>query len=70
MGLVDHTRYKFSHFSLALRALQASVKMSLRIDDQGYLSMQLMMPSPLGKNLQGSDSGIIEFKMRALDDDD
>ncbi|KAI0694167.1 repair protein Rad1/Rec1/Rad17-domain-containing protein [Cerioporus squamosus] len=35
--------YKFSHISRAMRALQISYKTSLRIDDQGMLSMQFMM---------------------------
>jgi hypothetical protein len=46
------------------------MKISLRIDDQGYLSLQMMMPTPAGKRLTGSDCGIIEFKLRALEEDD
>ena len=62
--------YSFGLFSQANRALQAAMKISLRIDDQGYLSLQMMMPTPAGKRLTGSDCGIIEFKLRALEEED
>ena len=69
---IDPTSYSYSFglFSQANRALQAAMKISLRIDDQGYLSLQMMMPTPAGKRLTGSDCGIIEFKLRALEDED
>ncbi|KAI0648329.1 Rad1/Rec1/Rad17 [Trametes meyenii] len=38
--------YRFSHVARALRALQSSLKTSLRIDDEGLLSLQFMMPAP------------------------
>ena len=41
----------------------------MRTDDDGFLSLQLMMPKPAFKELEGKDFGIIEFKMKALQDD-
>ncbi|KAL7283007.1 hypothetical protein ACG7TL_002431 [Trametes sanguinea] len=38
--------YRFAHITRALRALQSSLKTSLRIDDEGLLSLQFMMPAP------------------------
>ncbi|KAI9056960.1 Rad1-domain-containing protein [Trametes sanguinea] len=38
--------YRFAHVARALRALQSSLKTSLRIDDEGLLSLQFMMPAP------------------------
>lgn len=64
-------RYNFGLFSQANRALQAAIKVSLRIDDEGFLSLQMMMPPPVGKRLDNSsDSGIIEFKLTALQEED
>lgn len=62
--------YSYNTFILCQKALQASIKVSLRIDDDGFLSLQLMMPKPAFKELEGKDFGIIEFKMKALQDDD
>lgn len=62
--------YSFHRFALANRALQVATKISLRIDNEGYLSLQLMMPSPEGKKLVGPECGIIEFKLRALEEED
>ncbi|KAK0434060.1 Rad1/Rec1/Rad17 [Desarmillaria tabescens] len=63
--------YRFAHISRALRALQSSTKTSLRIDDEGLLSLQFLMPSPspkLGKRDEGP-AAFIEFRCLALDDD-
>jgi cell cycle checkpoint protein len=62
--------YAYSTFILCQKALLASIKVSLRIDDDGFLSLQLMMPKPAFKELEGKDFGIIEFKMKALQEDD
>jgi len=35
--------YRVSHIACALRALQSSSRTSLRIDDEGLLSLQFMM---------------------------
>lgn len=77
--------YSFHNFALADRAIQQSTKISLRIDDQGFCSLQLMMPPPVnnslgngngnvngkgqGERITGGDAGIVEFKFRALEDD-
>ncbi|KAI0373256.1 Rad1-domain-containing protein [Pilatotrama ljubarskyi] len=52
--------YKFSHVSRALRALQSSLKTSLRIDDEGLLSLQFMMPAPRRPGGRRSEA-FIEF---------
>lgn len=62
--------YSYNTFILCQKALQSSIKVSLRIDDEGFLSLQLMMPKPAYKELEGKDFGIIEFKMKPLQDDD
>jgi cell cycle checkpoint protein len=68
-GYLLRGSYNFSTFSLANRALQASIKVSLRIDNEGFMSLQLMMPQPANKRVAPTESGIIEFKFRALEDE-
>ena len=68
-GCLVTRSYNFSTFSLANRALQASIKVSLRIDNEGFMSLQLMMPQPASKRVAPTESGIIEFKFRALEDE-
>ncbi|QRV86443.1 cell cycle checkpoint Rad1 [Ceratobasidium sp. AG-Ba] len=46
--------YRFSHIARALRALQGSLKTSLRIDGDGLLSLQFMMPA--------SQGALVEFR--------
>lgn len=53
-------RYRYSHISRALRALQSSLKTSLRIDEEGLLSMQFMMPAPRRPGGRRSEA-FIEF---------
>ncbi|KAG9127107.1 ssDNA endodeoxyribonuclease [Ceratobasidium sp. 392] len=53
--------YRFSHIARALRALQGSLKTSLRIDGDGLLSLQFMMPA--------SQGALIEFRCLALVDE-
>ncbi|KAJ7243420.1 Rad1/Rec1/Rad17 [Mycena haematopus] len=60
--------YRFGHISRTLRALQSSTKTSLRIDDEGLLSLQFLMPSPTAKTEASSDA-FIEFRCLALDDE-
>ncbi|KAK7035810.1 cell cycle checkpoint protein RAD1 [Favolaschia claudopus] len=60
--------YRFGHISRTLRALQSSAKTSLRIDDEGLLSLQFLMPSPKSKTEGGADA-FIEFRCLALDDE-
>jgi hypothetical protein len=55
--------YRFGHISRTLRALQSSTKTSLRIDDEGLLSLQFLMPSPKVKAEASSDA-FIEFRVR------
>lgn len=43
---VEFGRYKFSHIARAMRALQLSLKTSLRIDNEGLLDLQFLMPTP------------------------
>ncbi|WWC89735.1 uncharacterized protein L201_004660 [Kwoniella dendrophila CBS 6074] len=61
--------YNSSHFSLLHRALHQSVKICLQIEKSGFLCVQIMMP--LSENVEvGGHSGILEFKMHALEEDD
>ena len=50
--------YRVAHISCALRALQASLKTSLRIDDEGLLSLQFLMA--------GGPGAFLEFRVRLL----
>ncbi|KAF9553821.1 Rad1-domain-containing protein [Agrocybe pediades] len=61
--------YRFSHIARTLKALSSSLKASLRIDEDGLLSMQFLMPSPKSKNGEPRQNGYIEFRCIALDDD-
>ncbi|KAJ7184396.1 Rad1/Rec1/Rad17 [Mycena filopes] len=60
--------YRFGHISRTLRALQSSTKTSLRIDDEGLLSLQFLMPSPRPK-AEGASDAFIEFRCLPLDDE-
>ncbi|KAJ7043037.1 Rad1/Rec1/Rad17 [Mycena alexandri] len=60
--------YRFGHISRTLRALQSSTKTSLRIDDEGLLSLQFLMPSPKAKAEAAADA-FIEFRCLPLDDE-
>ncbi|EIN08008.1 Rad1-domain-containing protein [Punctularia strigosozonata HHB-11173 SS5] len=60
--------YRFSHLSRVLRALYSCTKTSLRIDDEGLLSMQFLMPT--GKiQPMGTSNAFIEFRCLSLDED-
>ena len=55
-------RYKFKQIENMKDALKSSVKASLRLDDEGLLSLQLMIP---GNNNKGKASdAFIEFRVR------
>ncbi|WRT67436.1 uncharacterized protein IL334_004407 [Kwoniella shivajii] len=61
--------YHSSHFTLLHRALHQSVKICLQIEKSGFLCVQIMMP--LGEGVPvGGHSGILEFKMHALEEAD
>lgn len=63
------TSYRFGHIARTLRALQSSTKTSLRIDDEGLLSLQFLMPSPPkprgGPGTDEPSSAFIEFRVSA-----
>ena len=62
----NNRSYRFGHISRTLRALQSSTKTSLRIDDEGLLSLQFLMPSPKprgGGGDGGSSEAFIEFRV-------
>ncbi|KAF8626289.1 hypothetical protein AX15_004960 [Amanita polypyramis BW_CC] len=62
--------YRFTHISRTLRALQSSTKTSLRIDDEGLLSLQFLMPSSKVRAGQEEEPpAFIEYRCLALDED-
>ncbi|KAH9939601.1 Rad1-domain-containing protein [Amylocystis lapponica] len=58
--------YRFGHISRALRALQSSTKTSLRINTEGLLSLQLIMPAPRPGG--GTAQSFIEFRCLPLEE--
>ncbi|KAH6918975.1 Rad1/Rec1/Rad17 [Coprinopsis sp. MPI-PUGE-AT-0042] len=58
--------YRLPHILKTLRALSSSTKTSLRIDEDGLLSLQFLMPSPKPRG-EATDA-FIEFRCLALDD--
>ncbi|KAI0806889.1 Rad1/Rec1/Rad17 [Fomes fomentarius] len=59
--------YKFSHIARAMRALQLSLKTSLRIDNEGLLDLQFLMPTPRRPAAQRSQA-FVEFWCLPLSD--
>lgn len=59
--------YRFHHISHTLRALPSSTKTSLRIDNEGLLSLQFLVPVP--KPRGGISDSFIEFRCLALDEE-
>lgn len=59
---IDSCSYRFSHISHAIRALQSSTKTSLRIETEGLLSLQFLVPVPKARGGGTSDS-FIEFRV-------
>jgi len=60
--------YRLSHVTKAQKALQSSTKTSLRINEEGLLSLQLLMPTPRPRE-NGDSDGFIEFRCLPLDED-
>lgn len=54
--------YRFAHISHTIRALQSSTKTSLRIEAEGLLSLQFLVPVPKARGGGSSDS-FIEFRV-------
>ncbi|KZT70189.1 Rad1-domain-containing protein [Daedalea quercina L-15889] len=61
--------YLFKHIVRASRALQNSTKTSLRINEEGMLSLQLISPTARPRHDGGNTSGFIEFRCLPLDED-
>ncbi|KAJ7063584.1 Rad1/Rec1/Rad17 [Mycena amicta] len=61
--------YRVGHIGRTLRALQSSTKTSLRIDDEGLLSLQFLMPAPRATTKPEGSDGFIEFRCLPLDDE-
>lgn len=61
--------YSAAHISLLGRALQHSLKICLQIENEGFLSVQIMMPIPDDMPAD-MHNGILDFKLYALEDDD
>ncbi|THU96335.1 Rad1-domain-containing protein [Dendrothele bispora CBS 962.96] len=64
--------YRLALIARAARALQSSIKTSLRIDNEGLLSLQFLMPSPTSRHNARADnatSNFIEYRCLAIDED-
>ncbi|KAJ3500861.1 hypothetical protein NLJ89_g9603 [Agrocybe chaxingu] len=61
--------YRFAHISRTLRALQSSTKTSLRIDENGLLSLQFLMPTPRPRSIGGTTDAFVELRCSALEED-
>jgi cell cycle checkpoint protein len=61
LAVREYSSYRFAHIARTLRALQNSTKTSLRIDDDGLLSLQFMMPSP--KPRGGLSTAFIDYRV-------
>lgn len=58
----DPFSYRFAHITHTIRALQSSTKTSLRIEAEGLLSLQFLVPVPKARGGGTSDS-FIEFRV-------
>ena len=57
--------YRFAHILKTMRALQSSTKTSLRMDEEGLLGLQFLMPSPRPRGVAHSATdGFIEYRVR------
>lgn len=64
--LTEDKSYRFSQIAKSLRAVQSSTKTSLRIDNDGLLSLQFMMPAPKAKDGGAENSSaFIDFQVRS-----
>jgi len=61
--------YRFSHIAKISRALQGSRMASLRMNEEGVMSLQLMMPAVRGKESENA-TAFIEFRCLALSEDE
>lgn len=57
--------YRFGHILRTIKALQSSIKTSLRIDEDGLLSLQFLMPSSKPRAAGGTDA-FIEFRVSTV----
>ncbi|KIO19193.1 hypothetical protein M407DRAFT_246252 [Tulasnella calospora MUT 4182] len=66
----EHTQftYRFSHIAKIQKALQGSIRTSLRMDESGVLSFQFQMPTVISDGKQSNP--FIEFTCLALSEDD
>jgi cell cycle checkpoint protein len=53
--------YKFSHISITKRALSSAIKVSVRVDSQGVLSLQFMI-----ENMDGQGVSFVDFRFVPL----
>ncbi|EJD46183.1 Rad1-domain-containing protein [Auricularia subglabra TFB-10046 SS5] len=53
--------YKFAHIHNCIQALKSSTRTSLRIDDEGLLSMQFMMPTSRVEKAFETNHAFVEF---------
>lgn len=60
-----NSSYHAPHIALLSKALQGSLKVCLRIDETGFLSVQVMMPVPESMPPH-MHNGILEFKVSCL----
>ncbi|KAG8953996.1 ssDNA endodeoxyribonuclease [Tulasnella sp. 424] len=60
--------YRFTHIAKIQKALQGSIRTSLRMDESGVLSFQFQMPTVVSDGKQSNP--FIEFTCLALSDDD
>ncbi|EPS98580.1 hypothetical protein FOMPIDRAFT_1051423 [Fomitopsis schrenkii] len=60
--------YRFKFIAHASKALQHSTKTSLRINEEGMLSLQLIMPTARPRQA-GNTDGFIEFRCLPIDED-
>ncbi|KAI0736795.1 Rad1-domain-containing protein [Fomitopsis betulina] len=60
--------YRFKLIAYASKALQNSTKTSLRINEEGMLSLQLIMPTARPRQ-GGNTDGFIEFRCLPIDED-
>lgn len=58
--------YRFSHITKTLKALQNSSKTSLRIDENGLLSLQFLSSSVSPRG--GVVDSILDFKFLSIDE--
>ena len=61
LSLTASASYRLAHIARTARALQSSTKTSLRIDAEGLLSLQFLMPSP--KPRGGTSDAFVEFRV-------